>query len=48
MWLVAEAVDSLMDVFADGNAADTIARQLRIIEHLQQLLPKMKSKVLLK
>ncbi|EDV21659.1 uncharacterized protein TRIADDRAFT_59888 [Trichoplax adhaerens] len=45
LWLAAEAVDSLIDIFADGNVADTVAKQLRVVEHLQQLLPRMKSKM---
>lgn len=42
--VVAEALDSLFDLFAD-DATDPIAQQLRLTERLQAILPLLKAKV---
>ncbi|XP_069681892.1 HEAT repeat-containing protein 3 [Periplaneta americana] len=44
LWVVAEAVDSIMDVFGEDET-DLAAVQINLVEKLQALLPALKSKV---
>lgn len=44
LWVIAEAVDSIMDVFGEDET-DLAAAQVNLVEKLQALLPALKSKV---
>uniref|UniRef100_A0A1B6L0C3 SYO1-like TPR repeats domain-containing protein n=1 Tax=Graphocephala atropunctata TaxID=36148 RepID=A0A1B6L0C3_9HEMI len=44
LWLVAEALDSLMDVFAE-DCTDQMAAEVNLVPRLQALTPRLKSKM---
>ncbi|KAJ9594173.1 hypothetical protein L9F63_014402 [Diploptera punctata] len=44
LWVVAEAVDTIMDVFAEDET-DLAAAQINLVEKLQTLLPSLRHKV---
>ena len=43
-WLIAEAVDAIMDVFAEDHL-NTVIRELELVQKLSALLPQLKAKV---
>jgi hypothetical protein len=44
LWIVAEAVDTIIDVFGEDET-DNAAAQIHLVEKLQALLPSLKHKV---
>lgn len=44
LWLTAEAVDCLLDLFAD-DSTDEIAVEINLVARLQSLAPQIKAKV---
>ncbi|XP_075217707.1 HEAT repeat-containing protein 3 [Lycorma delicatula] len=44
LWLIAEALDTLMDVFAEDNT-DNVAQEIALVSHLSAIAPVFKKKV---
>lgn len=44
MWVTAEALDVIFDVFAEDHI-DSIAKEIGLVEKLQHILPSLKGKV---
>jgi len=44
LWVVAEAIDTIMDIFGEDET-DNVAADIKLVDKLQALLPSLKQKV---
>ena len=45
LWVVAEALDAIFDVFGDGDQAMIIAKEINLLQTLEQLAPMLRKRV---
>ena len=45
LWVIAEALDAIFDVFADSPVADVASGNIELLAHLQKTVPVLKSRV---
>ena len=45
LWVTAEALDAIFDVFGDGNVADLVAINIGLVAKLKSLVPQLKARV---
>ena len=45
LWVIAEALDAIFDVFADSSVADVAAGNIELLVHLEKVVPALKSRV---
>lgn len=45
LWVIAEALDAIFDVFADSPVADVVAENIGLLAHLEKISPVLKSRV---
>lgn len=45
LWVIAEALDAIFDVFADSPIADVAADNIELLAHLEKVVPVLKSRV---
>ena len=45
LWVIAEALDAIFDVFADSPIADVASGNIELLAHLQKTVPVLKSRV---
>ncbi|XP_028410039.1 HEAT repeat-containing protein 3-like isoform X2 [Dendronephthya gigantea] len=45
LWVIAEALDAIFDLFADNPTADVAAENIGLLTHLEKVVPVLKSRV---
>lgn len=45
LWVIAEALDAIFDLFADNPTADVAAGNIGLLIHLEKIVPALKSRV---
>ena len=48
LWVTAEALDAIFDVFGDGDVADIVAVNIGLVAKLKTLVPQLKARVCFK